>query len=285
VKPRIYTYRVTFEETPDWYWGVHKERKYGESYLGSPVSHAWKWDFYNPFLEILELFPYTEEGWLEACEVEKRCIRPDLNNPFCLNENAGGFVSLETSRAAIRKMHKITHAEKDKNGKSVNAVKFGKAAHKEKDKSGRSIHAVKAFGKVHEEKDDLGRSLHALKLHEEKDDNGKSILGVKNGERLNRDKDKNGKSINAVKAGIASNLERDKDGKSVSAKKRGKATRDKLGNEVLVTFPDGSQQRFNSIRETGCLLGVTDMSVRRRIKRGPSLNKGSKLLGYSFELV
>jgi hypothetical protein len=95
MQPRIYTYKVTFEEIPDWYWGVHKEKKYGEPYLGSPDTHAWKWEFYTPYLQICEIFPYTDEGWNEACKIEKRCIKPDLNNPLCLNENVGGHVSLE----------------------------------------------------------------------------------------------------------------------------------------------------------------------------------------------
>ena len=92
--PRIYTYRVAFEEIPHWYWGVHKEKKFGETYLGSPVTHAWMWDFYTPKTRILEVFPYTEEGWKEANCVEDRLILPDLNNPLCLNESCGGVVSL-----------------------------------------------------------------------------------------------------------------------------------------------------------------------------------------------
>jgi hypothetical protein len=96
--PRIYTYKVTFEEIPDWYWGAHKEKKYGEFYIGSPVTHAWKWEFYTPRLEIVELFPFTDEGWVEARKVEDRCILPDLNNPLCLNEHCGGATSLEIRR-------------------------------------------------------------------------------------------------------------------------------------------------------------------------------------------
>ena len=57
LKSRIYVYKITFEETSDWYWGVHKEREFNEFYMGSPVTHAWKWDFYTPHLQILEVFP------------------------------------------------------------------------------------------------------------------------------------------------------------------------------------------------------------------------------------
>ena len=90
--PRIYTYKVTFEEVPYWYWGVHKEKKYGEIYLGSPVTHRWMWEFYTPEIQVLEVF----EDWEEALRVEKSLIKPDLNNPRCLNEHCGGHLSIES---------------------------------------------------------------------------------------------------------------------------------------------------------------------------------------------
>jgi len=95
MQPRIYTYKVTFEEVPHWYWGVHKEKHFNDGYMGSPHTHRWMWDFYTPKLTILEIFSNTEEGWKEAQLVEKRIIRPDLNNPFCLNQHCGGRFSLE----------------------------------------------------------------------------------------------------------------------------------------------------------------------------------------------
>lgn len=102
MQPRIYTYKITFEEIPHWYWGVHKENKYNDGYMGSPVTHKWMWDFYTPRVQILEFFPFTDEGWLEACEVERRLITPDLNNPLCLNERCGSINSLETLRKAAK---------------------------------------------------------------------------------------------------------------------------------------------------------------------------------------
>ena len=95
MQPRIYTYKITFEEIPHWYWGIHKERVRGEAYLGSPSTHKWMWDFYTPSSQILELFPYTEEGWKDANAIERRLIYPDLNNPLCLNENCAGAMSWE----------------------------------------------------------------------------------------------------------------------------------------------------------------------------------------------
>jgi hypothetical protein len=248
VKPRIYTYRVTFEEIPDWYWGVHKERKYGESYLGSPKTHVWKWDFYTPFLEILELFPYTKEGWLEACEVEKRCIRPNLNNPLCLNENVGGSMSLEAIKKGAKKTNEIIHAERNQSGKSVSAVKASIAAHKEKNENGKSVTAVKA----------------ATATHRNKNENGKSVNAVKCGEAIHRKKNENGKSINALKAG--------------------KAARDKLGKRVVVTFPNGFRRSFNSVREVSRFLGHPHTTISDQIKRGLP-TKRSRFFGYNFELA
>ena len=143
MQPRIYTYKVTFEEIPDWYWGVHKEKKYGEPYLGSPKTHAWKWEFYTPILEILALFPYTDEGWIEAQNVENRCIKPDLNNPLCLNEHYGGIISLEILRKTGKKLNETIHAEKDEFGRSVQGVKNGEKFNKEKTETGKSINAIK----------------------------------------------------------------------------------------------------------------------------------------------
>ena len=94
MQPRIYTYKITFEEIPHWYWGVHKEKRFGERYLGTPVTHKWMWSFYTPEIQILELFPFTEAGWKQACETEDRLILPDLNKFLCLNERCGPKSSL-----------------------------------------------------------------------------------------------------------------------------------------------------------------------------------------------
>jgi len=87
--PRIYTYKVTFPNQGWWYWGAHVEKRHGELYTGSPVTHKEKWDLFEYEVQILEFF----ETWDEALEVEKRLISPDLNNPLCLNENEGGIGS------------------------------------------------------------------------------------------------------------------------------------------------------------------------------------------------
>jgi len=63
--------------------------------LGSPKTHRWMWDFYTPHIQILELFPYTEEGWIEAGEMEDRLIQADFDNPLNLNEHWGSCISIQ----------------------------------------------------------------------------------------------------------------------------------------------------------------------------------------------
>lgn len=97
--PRIYTYKITFEEVPYYYYGVHKEKIFGEYYMGSPVTHKWCWEFYTPKKQILEFFDYTNNGYIEAQEVEGRLIKPVFNtDKWCLNKNAGGKISIEISK-------------------------------------------------------------------------------------------------------------------------------------------------------------------------------------------
>jgi hypothetical protein len=115
--PRIYIYKITFEEVLYYYYyGVHKEKYFNDDYMGSPVTHKWMWDFYTPKKQILEIFPFTDEGWLEAQEVEGRLIRPVFNtDKWCLNENCGGIVSLDVRR----KTGKITGQIHKENGTGV----------------------------------------------------------------------------------------------------------------------------------------------------------------------
>jgi hypothetical protein len=94
--PRIYIYKITFEEVLYYYYGVHKEKKYGEEYWGSPKTNKWCWELYTPKKQILQFFDFTDDGWLEAQEVEKRLIRPFYQtDKWCLNESCGGVSSLK----------------------------------------------------------------------------------------------------------------------------------------------------------------------------------------------
>ena len=95
--PRIYTYKITFEEVPYYYYGVHKEKRFDEYYMGSPITHKWMWDFYTPKKQILEIFAFSDGGWIEAQEVEGRLIKPVFNtDKWCLNANCGGVLSLKS---------------------------------------------------------------------------------------------------------------------------------------------------------------------------------------------
>ena len=97
--PRIYIYKITFEEVLYYYYGVHKEKRFNEYYMGSPVTHKWCWKLYTPNKQILEIFDYSDEGWLEAQEVESRIIKPIYQtDKWCLNENCGGKISILSSR-------------------------------------------------------------------------------------------------------------------------------------------------------------------------------------------
>jgi hypothetical protein len=97
--PRIYTYKITFEEVPYYYYGVKKEKKYNEKYWGSPKTNKWCWEFYTPKKQILEIFDYTDDGWLKAQEIEKRLISPVYNcDKWCLNESCGGRISMNAIR-------------------------------------------------------------------------------------------------------------------------------------------------------------------------------------------
>jgi hypothetical protein len=90
--PRIYTYRISFEEVPYYYYGVHKEKNFNEEYYGSPVTNRWCWETYTPKKQILEYFV----DWEEVQRVEARIIKEFYNkDKWCLNENCAGYISLQ----------------------------------------------------------------------------------------------------------------------------------------------------------------------------------------------
>jgi hypothetical protein len=96
--PRIYTYKITFEEVPYYYYGSKKEKYFNQEYWGSPKTNKWCWELYTPKKQILELFDYTDEGYNECRRVENRLIKPFLNDPWCLNEVCNLRVSLKICR-------------------------------------------------------------------------------------------------------------------------------------------------------------------------------------------
>ena len=151
VSPRIYTYKITFEEVPYYYYGVHKEKKYNEEYWGSPKTNKWCWELYTPKKQILEFFDYNDHGWADALNVEKRLIKPVYNtDQYCLNECYGGVVSLEVSRKNGIKLYKdrkgfhaLTKEQRQEIGKKIGIKLY-------KDKKG--IHAL-----TKEQRQEIGR--------------------------------------------------------------------------------------------------------------------------------
>ena len=97
--PRIYTYKITFNEISHYYYGVHKEKFYDELYWGSPVTHKKYWEMYTPNKTILKLFEYSDSGFEEALIHESELIKVHLNEEYCLNEHCGGKISLNIRRA------------------------------------------------------------------------------------------------------------------------------------------------------------------------------------------
>jgi hypothetical protein len=104
---RIYIYKITFDEVPHYYYGVHKEKFFDEYYMGSPKTHKDFWELYTPKKEYIKFFEYSDEGYAEARIFEDSLIAPVLNDEFCLNEHYGGLYSLEICRKAGQKGGKI----------------------------------------------------------------------------------------------------------------------------------------------------------------------------------
>jgi hypothetical protein len=180
--PRIYLYKITFEEVSYYYYGVHKEQKYNEEYWGSPKTNKWCWELYTPKKQILQFFDFTDEGWFNALEIEKRLIRPVFNtDKWCLNESCGGIISLKVCRETGKRryeektgMFSLTMEEKSELGK-----RNGKNSHEnKKGYHGRTkeqmIEDGRIGGKISYE---LGLGIHSLSFEE------KSELGRKNGNR------------------------------------------------------------------------------------------------------
>ncbi len=103
MQPRIYTYKITFEEVPYYYYGSKKEKYFGEEYWGSPITNKWCWERYTPKKQILELFDYTDDGYEECIKVDNRLIKTVLNDVWCLNENYSNFYSLKVLSDAGKK--------------------------------------------------------------------------------------------------------------------------------------------------------------------------------------
>jgi hypothetical protein len=159
MRPRIYTYKITFIDTPYYYYGVHKERYFNEYYMGTPVTHKWCWEFYEPDKQILEFFEFSDEGWVKAQEIEKQLIKPFFNtDKWCLNESCGGKMSLETRRKNGLKLKKngIGIFSQTPEERLKNSIKGGLKTKE---------NGIGIFSQTPEERSELGRK-NALKTKE-----------------------------------------------------------------------------------------------------------------------
>ena len=98
---KAYIYKIIFEDGC-WYWGFSTwkgKQPHRDGYYGSPSTHKEKWKT-TLFSKIIVKEFDSEE---EAAEYELTVIRPDLNNPKCLNEHAGVKFSRETCSRAGQK--------------------------------------------------------------------------------------------------------------------------------------------------------------------------------------
>ena len=189
--PRIYTYKITFEEVPYYYYGVKKEKYYDQEYWGSPKTNKWCWELYTPKKQILEIFDYTDEGWEQANKIEQRLIKPVYNNDiWCLNESCAGVCSIEIKRKTGKMTQELgigifaqTKEQLQENGRKV-GTKYGhiggkKSAPKRKELKTGIFGLTKDQMRENSKKSTGGRVVKELKLgicgltHEQRVENGK----------------------------------------------------------------------------------------------------------------
>jgi len=167
MKPRIYTYKITFPSQGWWYWGVHKEKRYGEKYWGSPRAHVEKWKWFKFEKQILEFF----DSYEEARKVEIRLILPDLNNPMCLNEGCGGVFSRRPISKSTRQ--KISRANKGRKHSEESRRRFSEAhvgarlSEGHKRKIGEALRGKKKPVRSEEHRRKLGEASRGRKFGEE----------------------------------------------------------------------------------------------------------------------
>jgi hypothetical protein len=248
MQPRIYTYKITFEEVPYYYYGSKKEKYFNEEYWGSPVTNKWCWKLYTPKKQILEFFEYSETGYFKCREIEDRLIKPVLNDPWCLNESCGGSYSLkiliENGRRSGKLVGKIigNYHKENKTGifsltkeeKRQNSIKGGRIGGKINAENktgvfGRSKEKMSQDGKKGGSKSgnmniELGRGIFALTLDERIEMSRKNGLQSKNLKigihRLTKDElRENGKLGYANGLGKLSKEDRSETAKKVNSQK------------------------------------------------------------------
>jgi len=121
---RSYVYKINFVDG-HYYYGkriLKQDSPISDGYYGTPVTHKEKWNTTMFCKEVIEVY----NNWYECSEKEKELIEPHLNNPLCLNENCGGYISLEGYRKGGSIGGKLQPLEvKKSNGKKARDHKLG----------------------------------------------------------------------------------------------------------------------------------------------------------------
>ena len=121
---KSYTYKITFVDGY-YYYGkriLKGDNPMTDGYYGTPITHKEKWKTTMFWKEIIQVY----DDWIECSKEEIKLIRPVLNDPLCLNENCGGYSSLEVLRENGRRAGTIQPLEiKKANGYKARDQKLG----------------------------------------------------------------------------------------------------------------------------------------------------------------
>jgi hypothetical protein len=252
--PRIYTYKITFEEVPYYYYGMHEEKIYGEEYWGSPKTHKWCWELYTPKKQILETFSSRKD----AGEVERRLIKPVYNtDKWCLNANCAGVFSLDI----CSKAGKIAVAKNKKNKVGI----FGRSKEKMSEDGRKGAKASKGYIKGRQKIKELGLGVYGLTAEQRKE-NGKKY-GAKAGKI-------GGKKTYEMKLGLHG---RTKEQKVEDARKGGliggKKTKElNSGIFALTSQEKAENARKGHITQKELGLGLYGIPKEKRIKTAKKTN-------------
>lgn len=124
MKERSYIYKINFVDG-HYYYGkrlLKGEHPMTDGYYGTPITHKDKWKTTMFWKEVIEVY----DDWIECSKEEIEIIRPVLNDPMCLNENCGGYSSLEILKENGRRAGKMQPLEiKKANGCKARDEKLG----------------------------------------------------------------------------------------------------------------------------------------------------------------
>lgn len=93
---KSYIYKINFIDGY-FYYGkriLKSDNPITDGYYGTPITHKEKWNTTMFWKEIIQIY----NDWGECSKKEMELIKPNLNDPFCLNENCGGYISIEGFR-------------------------------------------------------------------------------------------------------------------------------------------------------------------------------------------